>query len=69
MSVQLSNAHLQDVFSDVSRKNAHEPEFIQAVGEVLESIAPAMDRHPEFVKAGIVRRMVEPERAVSFRVA
>ena len=52
----------------VNRRSAHEPEFHQAVQEVLESIQPALDRHPEFRQAKIVERLVEPERVVLFRV-
>jgi len=69
MSFQFTNAHLEDIFNQVVAANPNEPEFIQAVGEVLESLAPVADRHPEFVKAGIFRRIVEPERAISFRVS
>ncbi len=52
----------------VRRRNPHEPEFHQAVEEVLESIEPVLDRHPELRKAKIVERVVEPERAILFRV-
>ena len=52
----------------VQKKNPHEPEFQQAVKEVLESIDVVLDRHPEYRKAKIVERIVEPERAIIFRV-
>jgi glutamate dehydrogenase (NADP+) len=45
-----------------------EKEFHQAVGEVAESLAPVLDRHPEFRKAAILERIVEPERVIMFRV-
>ncbi|MCH9650391.1 MAG: NADP-specific glutamate dehydrogenase [Deltaproteobacteria bacterium] len=52
----------------VLRRDPHEPEFQQAVQEVLDSIGPALDRHPELRKAKIVERIVEPERVIMFRV-
>jgi glutamate dehydrogenase (NADP+) len=52
----------------VRKRNPNEPEFHQAVEEVLESIEPVLDRHPEFRKAKIVERIVEPERVILFRV-
>ncbi|MCE4025660.1 NADP-specific glutamate dehydrogenase [Microbacterium sp. Au-Mic1] len=48
--------------------NPHEPEFHQAVHEVLHSIGPVLERHPEYVDAGVLERLVEPERQVIFRV-
>ncbi|WP_138945462.1 NADP-specific glutamate dehydrogenase [Plantibacter sp. M259] len=50
------------------RRNAGEPEFHQALLEVLESIRPALDEHPEYLEAGVLERLVEPERQVVFRV-
>ncbi|MHA1629341.1 MAG: NADP-specific glutamate dehydrogenase [Candidatus Heimdallarchaeota archaeon] len=57
------------IYEQVVKRNAHEPEFHQAVKEVLDSIEPALEQHPEFVKAKIVERLVEPERVIHFRVA
>ncbi len=59
---------LGSVMEKVERKNPNEPEFLQAVREVLESIEPVAEKHPEWVKAGIFERMVEPERMIIFRV-
>ncbi|NTV90451.1 MAG: NADP-specific glutamate dehydrogenase, partial [Clostridiales bacterium] len=59
---------LGGVMEQVIRKNPNEPEFLQAVREVLESIEPVAEKHPEWVKAGIFTRMVEPERMIIFRV-
>ncbi len=50
------------------RKNPGEPEFIQTVEEVLTSIEPVLEAHPEYVEAGLVERLIEPERGISFRV-
>lgn len=59
---------VRSVFDTVQRRNPHEPEFQQAVHEVLHSIAPLLEAHPEFVDGGIVERVVEPERQIMFRV-
>lgn len=61
-------ASVAPVFETVTARNPHEPEFQQAVHEVLHSIAPVLDRHPELTDAGIVPRLVEPERQIMFRV-
>ncbi|NLK87531.1 MAG: NADP-specific glutamate dehydrogenase [Clostridiaceae bacterium] len=59
---------LQNVMEQVIKRNPGEPEFHQAVKEVLESLEPVADKHPEWVKAGIFDRIVEPERQIIFRV-
>ncbi len=64
----LKNEYLKKVFADVEKRNAGEPEFLQAVLEVLESLEPVVEQNPKFEKAGVIERMVEPERMVSFRV-
>ena len=63
------NQYLAEVFAKVEKKNSGEPEFLQAVQEVLESIEPVIEQRPDLVKAGVVERMVEPERTISFRVS
>ena len=60
--------YIDAVLETVVKRNAGEPEFHQAVREVLETIAPVLDKHPEFVKAKVVDRLVEPERQIIFRV-
>jgi glutamate dehydrogenase (NADP+) len=62
------SALAQPVFDGVRALNPNEPEFHQAVHEVLHSIGPVLERHPEFVDAGVLERLVEPERQVIFRV-
>lgn len=57
------------IISDVKKRNPGEPEFIQAVSEVLESISPLLRARPDIVEAGIIERLVEPERMITFRVA
>ncbi len=61
--------YLNNVMETVISRNAAEPEFHQAVKEVLESIEPVIAAHPEYEKAGLIERMVEPERVISFRVS
>lgn len=63
-----STEYLNDVFEVVRFKNPAEPEFHQAVQEVFESLAPVLARHPEYQRAHIVERLVEPERVIMFRV-
>jgi glutamate dehydrogenase (NADP+) len=60
--------YIQKLISQVKAKNPHEPEFLQAVEEVVESLEGVLDRHPEYRSAKILERMVEPERVVMFRV-
>lgn len=62
------NQYLSQLLDRVMKRNPNEPEFHQAVKEVLESLEPVIERHPEYVKAGIVERIVEPERQIIFRV-
>ncbi len=59
---------LSNVMEQVIKRNPGEPEFHQAVREVLESLEPVAEKHPEWVKAGIFDRIVEPERQIIFRV-
>ncbi len=61
--------YLNNVMETVRKRNASEPEFLQAVEEVLVSIEPVIEAHPEYEKAGLLERIVEPERAISFRVS
>lgn len=66
--MEFKNAYLQGVYNTVAKRNANEPEFLQAVGEVLESLTPVVERRPDIVAAGVIDRIVEPERMVMFRV-
>lgn len=63
-----SSDYCDSVLDSVRRRNPGEPEFFQAVKEVLESLDPVLKRRPEFVEAGILERIVEPERQIIFRV-
>jgi len=63
------SAYLERVYNDVAKKNATEPEFLQTVKEVFESLEPVIEQEPKFEKYGVIERMVEPERLISFRVS
>lgn len=60
--------YVSQVLADVKAKNPHEPEFLQTATEVLNSLRPIVERRPEYQKAKILERMVEPERIITFRV-
>ncbi len=62
-------SYIQRVIDDVAKKHANEPEFVQTVEEVLKSLAPVIEQHPEYEKASLLERMVEPERQITFRVS
>ena len=59
---------VQQILDTVHKRNTHEPEFLQAVTEVLESIEPAVQRHQKYRDGKILERLVEPERLIQFRV-
>ncbi len=61
-------SYVKDVFDRVKARNSNEPEFLQAVEEVFESLEPVLKQHPEFVEANILERITEPERQIIFRV-
>ena len=62
------NKYLESVLQNVRKKHANEPEFVQTVEEVLLSVEPVIDAHPEYEKVDLLNRMVEPERQFTFRV-
>ena len=64
----LNNEYLNRVYAEVERRDSHEPEFLQAVREVFESLELVVDKHPEWEKTGLIERFVEPERVIEFRV-
>ena len=63
-----NNEYLNKVYADVVKRDAHEPEFLQAVKEVFESLELVIDKHPEWEKVALLERFVEPERVIEFRV-
>ena len=69
MAFTFTNSYLQGVYEDVCKKNAHAPEFLQAVGEVLESLQPVVEQNQRLAKSGVIDRIVEPERSLLFRIS
>ena len=67
--MSIKNPYLQKVYQQVCQRDANEPEFLNAVMEVLSTLEPVIEKHPEYEAAGLIERLVEPERAVQFRVA
>ena len=65
----IKNEYLASVYKKTCEKNPDQPEFLQAVEEVLTTIEPVIERRPDYVKANIAERMVEPERLIKFRVS
>jgi len=66
--MSFTSKYLEKVMADVIKRNPGEPEFHQAVKEVLESLEPVISQHPEYEKWGLIERIVEPERIIKFRV-
>ena len=62
------NKYLDKVIENVRLKNPNEPEFLQAVKEVLCTVEPMLNKHPEYEKTALLERIVEPERIITFRV-
>ena len=67
--MNITNSYLKELYGRVEARNAGEKEFLQAVGEVFESLSPVADKRPDLVEAGVFDRIVEPERFIQFRVA
>ena len=66
--MSIKNAYLNEVYQGLAKRNAEQKEFLQAVEEVLESLEPVVEAHPEYEKASLIERLVEPERVIMFRV-
>ena len=64
----MKNQYLSELMETVIRRNPGEPEFHQAVQEVLESLEPVVEAHPEYIEKGVMESIVEPERIIKFRV-
>ena len=58
------NKYIEKVLNETRAKNANEPEFLQTVEEVLSSLEPVINAHPEYEKVSLLERMVEPERVM-----
>ncbi|MBC9953884.1 NADP-specific glutamate dehydrogenase [Leucobacter sp. cx-42] len=68
MSLPTAEEHVNAVLATAARRSVGEKEFMQAVHEVLETLTPVLQEHPEYIEAGILDRLVEPERQILFRV-
>ena len=67
---EIEMANLVQQYIEIAKKrNPGEPEFLQTVEEVLTSIEPVLEAHPEYIEAGLIERLIEPERGISFRVS
>ena len=64
----ITNSYLKRVFDGLSERCANEPEFLQAVEEIFETLEPVVEQHPEYEEAALFERLVEPERVIMFRV-
>ena len=67
--MEIKNEYLRELYRRVEKRDPNEPEFLQAVGEVLQSLAPVADRRPDLIDWGVFERIVEPERMITFRVS
>ena len=63
-----TNEYVKRVYAQVEQRDGDQPEFLQAVREVLETLEPVVARHPEYEANAVLERFVEPERVVKFRV-
>ncbi|WP_055667775.1 NADP-specific glutamate dehydrogenase [Desnuesiella massiliensis] len=63
------SVYIEQVIENVKKRNANEPEFIQAVEEVLHSLGPVLEKHPDYIDANLLERFCEPERQIMFKVS
>ncbi len=66
--MSFENQYLNELMETVKKRNPGEPEFHQAVQEVLESLEPVVEKRPDFIEKGVLESIVEPERIIKFRV-
>ena len=66
--MSIKNAYLNDLLKRTEKRNPGEPEFIQAVTEVFSTLEPVIEQRPDLIEAGVLERIVEPERQIMFRV-
>ncbi|MBQ9941203.1 MAG: NADP-specific glutamate dehydrogenase [Clostridia bacterium] len=67
--MSFTNSYVAEVYASCEKRNPGQTEFLQTVKEVLETIQPVIEKHPEYKDAAILERMVEPERIISFKVS
>ena len=66
--MKLTHPYLVDLLQRIEKRNANEPEFIQAVTEVFVTLQPVLEKRQDLIDAGVIERLVEPERQIIFRV-
>jgi len=64
----IGRKYVDEIISKVEKRNFGEEEFLNAIKEVLNSLVPVFNKHPEYIEEGILERIVEPERQIFFRV-
>ena len=64
----LTNAYLKSVYDGLAERYSYQPEYLQAVFEVLESLQPLVEKDPKYEKNAVIERIVEPERLIQFKV-
>ena len=67
--MSFGNEYLEEIYRETEKRDRYQKEFLQAVHEVLSGIGVVLDSHPEYIKAGIIPRLIEPERVITFRVS
>lgn len=65
----VAESYIMNVYDQIKQRNANQPEFLQAVKELFKTIQPVFVQHPEYIKYGILERITEPDRIISFRVS
>ena len=66
--MKFKNSYLQQVYDGLEQRNPEQKEFLEAVGEVLESLEPVVEKNPKLEEENVIGRLVEPERVILFRV-
>lgn len=64
-----ATAYVESVLATLKQRDPHQPEFLEAATTILKTVVPVFEKHPEYMKANILGRLVEPERAIQFAVA
>ncbi|MDW8802013.1 Glu/Leu/Phe/Val dehydrogenase dimerization domain-containing protein, partial [Clostridium sp. A1-XYC3] len=68
MTNEKVTSYINGVIENVKKRNGNEPEFLQTVEEVLASLGPVLEKHPEYIEENLLERFCEPERQIMFRV-
>lgn len=68
MNLQSPQEHLEEVRTLAHKRDLHQPEYLQAVDEVFDSLLPVLHEHPEYIESRVLERLIEPERQIMFRV-